>query len=840
MYDIHMNVIVNVISNFLGLVCFTVLVSSVQAEEIKVAEGFQCKKIYQVPNQDQGSWVAITKHDDGRLITADQYGSIYYVTVNKNEAPAIEPLNLKIGGAHGLLWFKDRLYVSVCERKLVKAGVYVVIDSNGDGKLDKVELMKELAGGGEHGPHGFVISPDKEWIYYVCGNHTNVPSGIDNFAATSKWGEDHLLPSQPDARGHARSRKAPGGWVARFKPDNSRWELYSQGYRNSFGIAFNQRGDLFTFDADMEYDFGTPWYRPTRICHVTSGSEFGWRQGTGKWPDYYLDSSPAVLDIGPGSPTGVVSGAGAQFPARYQDAIYALDWTFATIYAIHLKPSGASYTAEKEEFIYGKGLSVTDAVIGNDGAMYFLTGGRKTQSALYRVNYVGKESCVPVEPSQDADDLFALRRKLEAMHVSASPDQLDMIWKSMGHEDRVIRYAARVALEHLPLSLWQNKVLGETNSKVLSHGAVALAHQGGKENAQPLLQALAKLDFKALDNTGKLELLRAVSLVIARCGEGNQRDALLASLDDHYPVEDDMVNRELCRLLSYLQSPTVVEKTLGLMASRGSETPPDWAALAARNARYGKDVINMLNNLPSTQNLHYAYCLRVVKGPWSEGQRRQYFQWFKEAATKSGGRSYAGFVDNIRKNALEHATEQERKMISSWKLEVVSNPFKNLPQAKGPGKAWSVDDISKLTNLDKVDLKNGQRMFEACLCAACHQVAGKGGAAGPDMTRAAGRFQLVDMAEAIINPNKVISDQFQFSLITKNDGSFVTGKVLDEKDGKLIVGISPFDFSQTTEIAKAEVKEIKPSPVSPMPPALINRLNEKELKDLMGYLMSLK
>ena len=85
-----------------------------------------------------------------------------------------------------------------------------------------------------------------------------------------------------------------------------------------------------------------------------------------------------------------------------------------------------------------------------------------------------------------------------------------------------------------------------------------------------------------------------------------------------------------------------------------------------------------------------------------------------------------------------------------------------------------------------------------------------------------------------------MSDQFQFSLITKNDGSFVTGKVLDEKDGKLIVGISPFDFSQTTEIAKAEVKEIKPSPVSPMPPALINRLNEKELKDLMGYLMSLK
>ena len=821
-------------------VLFLGLAASSEAIELKVADGFECQQIYQVPSKEQGSWVAITKHDDGRLITADQYGSIYYVTVNGNEAPKVEPLNLKIGGAHGLLWFKDKLFVSVCETKVVKAGVYVVTDSDGDGELDKVDLMKELHGGGEHGPHGFVVSPDKEWIYYVCGNHTNVPGGVDHFAGTNKWGEDHLLPTEPDARGHARSRKAPGGWVARFKPDNSRWELYSQGYRNSFGIAFNQHGDLFTFDADMEYDFGTPWYRPTRICHVTSGSEFGWRNGTGKWPDYYLDSNPAALDIGPGSPTGVVSGSGAKFPARYQQAIYALDWTFATIYAIHLQPSGASYTAEKEEFVYGKGLSVTDAVIGSDGAMYFLTGGRRTQSALYRVSYTGNESCEPVEELQPVNELAALRRSLEALHSRANPDKLDLIWKSMGHQDRAIRFAARVALEHLPLDLWQDKVLQEGNPTILSHGAVALAHQGGKKVAQPLLLALAKVDFASLDHTGKLELLRAIGLVIARCGDGAQRETLLASLEDHYPADEDMVNRELCRTLSYLQSPTVVEKTLGLMASRGTDTPPDWAELAARNSRYGSDVVKMLNNMPSAQNLHYAYCLRVVKGPWTEGQRRQYFEWFNDAASKSGGVSYKGFIQSLRKAALENATQEERTMINAWKLEVVSNPFKNLPQPKGPGKSWSLDDISKLTDLDKADLKNGQKMFQACLCLACHQVSGQGGAAGPDLTRAASRFQLIDMGEAIIDPNKVISDQFQFSLITKKDGSFVTGKVLDEKDGNLIVAISPFDFSQTTEIAKAEVKDIKPSPISPMPPALINRLNEKELKDLMGYLMSLK
>ena len=131
-------------------------------------------------------------------------------------------------------------------------------------------------------------------------------------------------------------------------------------------------------------------------------------------------------------------------------------------------------------------------------------------------------------------------------------------------------------------------------------------------------------------------------------------------------------------------------------------------------------------------------------------------------------------------------------------------------------------------------------MFEASLCAACHQVAGKGGAAGPDLTHVAGRFQLKDMGEAIIDPNKVISDQFEFSMITKKDGSFITGKVLDKQNGVMTIAISPFDFSQTVDVAEADVQDIKASPISPMPPALINRLNENELRDLMGYLMSLK
>ena len=140
--------------------------------------------------------------------------------------------------------------------------------------------------------------------------------------------------------------------------------MLSMGYRNPYDSAFSPEGELFAYDADMEWDMGAPWYRPTRICHATSGSEFGWRAGTGKWPNYFEDSLPPVVDIGPGSPVGVLFGTGAKFPSRYQRALYALDWTFGTIHAIHLKPRGASYVGTEEEFISGTPLPVTDAAIG--------------------------------------------------------------------------------------------------------------------------------------------------------------------------------------------------------------------------------------------------------------------------------------------------------------------------------------------------------------------------------------------------------------------------------------------------------------------------------------------
>lgn len=175
--------------------------------------------------------------------------------------------------------------------------------------------------------------------------------------------------------------------------------MIASGFRNSVDIALNREGELFTYDSDLEFDIGVPWYRPTRVNHVTSGAEFGWRASSAKWQEYFADSLGAVINVGPGSPTGISFGHHSDFPAEYQDKLFICDWTFGTIYTVELEESGSSYTGTKKEFLHGSPLNIAAMRFGPDGAMYFVTGGRTTASKLYRIKYTGEKSRAPRDPS---------------------------------------------------------------------------------------------------------------------------------------------------------------------------------------------------------------------------------------------------------------------------------------------------------------------------------------------------------------------------------------------------------------------------------------------------------
>ena len=820
--------------------------------ELTLPDGFRSEVLFHPSKEDTSSWVSLAVDGRGGLLASDQHGNLYRITVppiGSDDADVqVEKLDLELGHAQGLLWVFNSLYVIVNSEEGIEgrsSGLYRVIDSDGDSELDSVRALAHFDGWGEHGPHGIVLGPDHESLYLVIGNHTELPEAY-HAIVPPVWGEDQLIEALRDPRGHAASRKAPGGYVLRTDSTGSPLELVSVGYRNAYDLAFTPDGELFTFDSDMEWDLGMPWYRPIRVLHVTSGSEFGWRTGSGKWPEYYPDNLPSVAELGQGSPTGVLAGTNAAFPRKYREGIFVFDWSFGTIYHVALQEHGASYRGEVTEFLSGVPLPVTDGVISPDGALYFTTGGRRLNSFLFRVYYDGpvtEDAHVP-----EASPQLELRRKLEAWHGALpDPSIIDQAWPHLSHADRFVRYAARIAIEHQPVGAWEARALSEPDPVRRIQAIVALARHGNKSIAAAAYEALLAIDGSLLSRAQELDWLRAVSLVMIRMEApiGTHRAALIERADARFPSMDNALNREYGQLLAALEAPGIAAKMLTRLTRLAERGPGQTALLSeevtARSEQYGEAITEMRANPPSPEEIDLVLSLRTVRDGWTIDMRREFFTWFYDAMRRSGGHSYVGFIEDMRSDAVELLTEEDREALAGLVDASPVRSLAGLPQPEGPGRKWNRQEIGELLNDalgEPRDLESGRRMFQAALCSTCHRMESMGGSIGPDLTAVGTRFGRHEIVGAIDLPSDEISDQYAAQIIERADGSTLTGRIVDEDRQTLTLSQNPYDPSQQIVIEKADVVGREDSPVSIMPARLLDRLNGEEIADLMAYLIS--
>jgi len=790
-------------------------------EHIKVPEGFQVELLYSVPIADKGSWVVLAIDDQGRLITSDQYGGLFRITVppvGTGGETSVEKIPVDLGGAQGLLFHEGALYAVLNTENHGGRGLYRVTDASGDGMFDTVEQLKKFPEeGGEHGPHAVLLGPDGESLYIVVGNQTPLPP-YDLSLVPEVWGEDLLLP-RIYGRGFMKGVESPRGWIAKTDLDGKHWTIICNGLRNQYDAAFNAHGELFTFDADMEWDMNTPWYRPTRVNHVTSGSEFGWRNGSGKWPAYYPDSLGAVVDVGPGSPTGVAFGYGAKFPARYQQALFICDWSYGKLYAVHLAEDGSSYTGELEDFLSAQPLPLTDLLVNPaDGALYFAIGGRRVQSGLYRLTYVGDEDTSPVTPatSTEAAAARALRHSLETYHAKQDPAAVVAAWPHLASPDRAIRFAARTALEHQPANSWKDRALAEQDPATSIAALIALARTGDPSWQPELVQALLAIDPAELEKQLRLDLLRATALTFIRLGKPSpdQAAAVVARWAEHFPARSWEENFELATLHVYLQHPPAAATIVGLLEAAPTQE----------------------------EQIHYAMVLRLLEQGWSPELQESYFSWFPRAFTYKGGASFGLFLEDIKNDAIARLSEDDKA-----RLQPILD---RKPESDGPiftikprefVKDWKVADLEAAleTGLDAGrDFENGRNLFGATGCFACHRFDQAGGAIGPDLSSVAGKFSPRDLLEAIIEPSKEISDQYGATVFELEGGGMVVGRVMNLNGENIRINTNMYAPDETVSVEAKKITNQYASPVSMMPPGLINTLEQDDILDLLAYMLS--
>ena len=275
-------------------------------------------------------------------------------------------------------------------RLLVGDGTAVrrLTDQDNDGVFDRFDVI--ATGLGWRGPQGLLVDGDRlyavggdglQWFEGYCSGGTLTPRGrVGNRLQTGGDHDAHTVLRGLDGwlyfmvgngagltnRMHITETNSPALFereasVFRISPDGRRWECLGTGGRNPPNLGMNSLGELFSFDSDMEWHVGLPWYRPVRLNHWAIGGDQGWQE-VGAFPPYYPDNLPGVLEVGRGSPTWGVFYEHQQLPEKYRDAFLVCDYRwkresndqYATpgrLVAFFLRRAGAGWQASMETVV---------------------------------------------------------------------------------------------------------------------------------------------------------------------------------------------------------------------------------------------------------------------------------------------------------------------------------------------------------------------------------------------------------------------------------------------------------------------------------------------------------
>ncbi len=792
---------------------------SVEGNRFWTAPGFEISLV-RTATSEEGSWVSMAFDPQGRLTIAREEKGLLRMTLDEpaKSVEKVEVINDQLLECRGLLYAHNALYANANNSK----GLYRLRDTDGDDTLDDVQLLREFPGGTGHGRNDLSLGRDG-WIYSIHGDSVEVPK--DDMV-------DRTSPFRDTIRGRAGQ-----GHVIRTDPNGKQWEIVCSGLRNPFGLAMNPDGDWFTYDADAEFDMGSAWYRPTRVVQLLSGADYGWRAVTGKWPPYFPDhpdNAMPTLDIGRGSPTSVLFATEARFPEAYRRSLLILDWTYGRILAVHMSPRGAGYRASAETFLQGRPLNVTDLTIGPDGALYIVTGGRKTQSSLYRIAYIDK-----LEPANSpsvheqhcaAHALKAkqIRSQLEEMQTAMGQANIELAWLHLDSPDWNIRNAARTAIEHQPIATWRDRGLSESRTTAAIEACLALVRSGDPSVTATVLDRLLEMKPEVLGLSQAWGMVQCYML-------------LEYSASEELQSRKTRIVEQLESLVSHLTSPVIGHGRCGTSANLLGTCASILTSLGSSTIVSSVSK-SLLTRPVQEQRLHALLALRKAQIGWTTETRKQYFRTLNEGSSFLRGEGMQKFLNQIRSDATAKLSDEEREELADL-LDPKVDSTEELPivVSRPTVKQWTMDELVPRLSRDsyRPDVKRGEGVFAEALCSRCHRSGARGPAVGPDLTQIASRFSRKDILHSIIEPSHVVAEIYRKVQVSTVDGRVIVGRILIEGDyrsQKLQIATDSLKDTETIEIDKSEIESVRESLVSPMPSGLVDGFQANEIFDLLEYL----
>jgi putative heme-binding domain-containing protein len=197
-------------------------------------------------------------------------------------------------------------------------------------------------------------------------------------------------------------------------------------------------------------------------------------------------------------------------------------------------------------------------------------------------------------------------------------------------------------------------------------------------------------------------------------------------------------------------------------------------------------------------------------------------------------------ITDLKLSGFDKQIEQGLKWDNS-ELINAAKAAKEAVAAAGPGgkkvAELATADVAKAAMTGKGDPATGARLFTAQGCIACHAIDPKAEQKGPYLGAAGAKFTRDYLIDSVLDPNKVVAQGFQTSMIKLKDGTAKMGFVTAEVDGVVEVR----DISgQVAKIKRDDITEETHMSTSMMPPGLAAGLSVEDFTSLIEYLSSLK
>ena len=252
---------------------------------------------------------------------------------------------------------------------------------------------------------------------------------------------------------------------------------------------------------------------------------------------------------------------------------------------------------------------------------------------------------------------------------------------------------------------------------------------------------------------------------------------------------------------------------------------------------------------------------------WTPALRQRYFAWFRQQPSGWGhlpeaypqwfldvdqkpnpGAGFDPLVKRIGQRAFAAVPDADKGPVAELLNGPASatrspdapatTPSSSVPAKRPRGnQPWRFEDLadSLAGPLSGRNHARGQQVYHVSQCAACHRFQGAGGVAGPDLTGVASRYSRADLWRSIVDPNAVISEQYQSMTLTLKDGQEITGRILEESATQIVVRVDVLTDRKVT-VPVAEVRQRAASKVSPMPEGLLSAWSKEDILDLLAYL----